>query len=497
MIKIFLSLLLSTSVFAQQNGWEDIPPSGGGTGTVTSVGLALPNIFNVTGSPVTTTGTLTGTFVNQSANTIFAGPSSGPAAVPAFRALVNADIPYVFSAPLINTAGTISITQSGAASNGYLSSVDWNIFNNKQPAGSYITALTGDGTAAGPGSVPFTLATVNGNVGSFGTVSSVGSFTVNGKGLITAASNTSIQIAESQVTNLVSDLAGKQGTVSIGALDAQAANANGLALVANVLSTQSADVTHPGMINNTVQSFSGNKIFTGTISASNLSGTNTGDQTITLTGDVTGSGTGSFAATISNLAVTNAKIANATIDLTSKVTGVLPIANGGTNNGALAVTAGGTLYTDGSKIVNVGVGTSGQILTSNGAGPPTWNTPATSGGTLCDLSVGPAQTYTTISAAITAASAGQSICIQSGTYAESLSVAKQLNIHGSGRGVDVTGSLTVASGGDYSLIEHIKVESGITINSGLTGVQLVSLWSAAGQTVSDLGSGDYLLVIQE
>lgn len=42
-----------------------------------------------------------------------------------------------------------------------------------------------------------------------------------------------------------------------------------------------------------------------------LTGTNSGDQTITLTGDVTGSGTGSFAATIANSAVTLAKIANA------------------------------------------------------------------------------------------------------------------------------------------------------------------------------------------
>lgn len=41
----------------------------------------------------------------------------------------------------------------------------------------------------------------------------------------------------------------------------------------------------------------------------NLSGTNTGDQTITLTGDVTGSGTGSFAATVANNAITNAKAA--------------------------------------------------------------------------------------------------------------------------------------------------------------------------------------------
>ena len=41
-----------------------------------------------------------------------------------------------------------------------------------------------------------------------------------------------------------------------------------------------------------------------------LSGVNTGDQTITLTSDVTGSGTGSFAATIANDAVTYAKMQN-------------------------------------------------------------------------------------------------------------------------------------------------------------------------------------------
>lgn len=43
---------------------------------------------------------------------------------------------------------------------------------------------------------------------------------------------------------------------------------------------------------------------TGTVTGSNLSGINTGNQTITLTGGVTGSGTGSFAATV----VTNANL---------------------------------------------------------------------------------------------------------------------------------------------------------------------------------------------
>ena len=49
-------------------------------------------------------------------------------------------------------------------------------------------------------------------------------------------------------------------------------------------------------------------------SALDLTGTNSGDQTITLTGNVTGSGTGSFAATIANDAVTYAKMQNVVAD---------------------------------------------------------------------------------------------------------------------------------------------------------------------------------------
>jgi hypothetical protein len=43
-----------------------------------------------------------------------------------------------------------------------------------------------------------------------------------------------------------------------------------------------------------------------------LSGSNTGDQTITLFGDVTGTGTGSFAATLTNTAVTAASYGSST-----------------------------------------------------------------------------------------------------------------------------------------------------------------------------------------
>lgn len=98
------------------------------------------------------------------------------------------------------------------------------------------------------------------------------------------------------------------GDVTLAAVDSSP-NANGASLSGQILTLQPANGSNPGLVSTTTQSFAGNKTFTGTVGASNLSGTNTGDQTITLTSDVTGSGTGSFATTIANNAVTNAKAA--------------------------------------------------------------------------------------------------------------------------------------------------------------------------------------------
>jgi hypothetical protein len=65
--------------------------SAGAGGSVTSVALSLPNIFTVTGSPVTTSGTLTASLASQASNLIFASPS-GSAGAPVFRSLVYADL---------------------------------------------------------------------------------------------------------------------------------------------------------------------------------------------------------------------------------------------------------------------------------------------------------------------------------------------------------------------------------------------------------------------
>lgn len=76
------------------------------------------------------------------------------------------------------------------------------------------------------------------------------------------------------------------------------------------------------------------------------------------------------------------------ISLTTQVSGALPIANGGTNNGSLAVTNGGVLYTDGSKVTNAGTGTSGFVLTTQGSGAaPVWAA-ASSSGTVSSVAAG-------------------------------------------------------------------------------------------------------------
>lgn len=66
------------------------PPTGG---MVSSVALSLPaGLFTVTGSPITTSGTLTGTLNQQAAGFIFAGPTTGVNATPTFRAGVASDV---------------------------------------------------------------------------------------------------------------------------------------------------------------------------------------------------------------------------------------------------------------------------------------------------------------------------------------------------------------------------------------------------------------------
>ena len=61
------------------------------------------------------------------------------------------------TAATVGPAVTINIATATSLANGLLANTDWVTFNAKQPAGAYITSLTGDVVAIGPGSVGATI----------------------------------------------------------------------------------------------------------------------------------------------------------------------------------------------------------------------------------------------------------------------------------------------------------------------------------------------------
>jgi hypothetical protein len=101
---------LATTAFVLAN----TSPPGAGSGSVTSVGLALPSFITVSGSPVTGAGTLTGTLATQVTKTFLAGPTSGADAAPTFRTIAAADVPTLNQ----NTSGSAATLTTPRAING-------------------------------------------------------------------------------------------------------------------------------------------------------------------------------------------------------------------------------------------------------------------------------------------------------------------------------------------------------------------------------------------
>lgn len=147
-----IAALSSDGLLRKTGGTWGMDATSYGTGTVTSVGLSLPAIFNVSNSPVTTSGTLTGALADQNANVIFAGPSTGAATAPTFRSLVAADIPGVLSVTKLSNLTSNGFVKTGSG-DGTLS-VD---------TSTYLTAnqtitLSGDVTGSGTTSITATIA---------------------------------------------------------------------------------------------------------------------------------------------------------------------------------------------------------------------------------------------------------------------------------------------------------------------------------------------------
>lgn len=126
---------------------------------------------------------------------------------------------------------------------------------------------------------------------------------------------TSVAGKTGDVLLVVGDVTGA-GTVS----SVSVTTANGVSGVVATSTTTPAITLTLGAITPTSVAASGS------VSGSNLSGTNTGDQTITLSGDVTGTGTGTFATTLAASGVTsgaygsNVSVPTFTVDAKGRIT---------------------------------------------------------------------------------------------------------------------------------------------------------------------------------
>lgn len=116
----------------------------------------------------------------------------------------------------VNTWGS---TIAGGGANqvlGYCNGTNWIVTAGTGASGA-ITALTGDVTATGPGSVAATLANTTVVAGSYGSVTTSPTYTVDAKGRLTAASNATITPAVGSITGLGTGVATALG-VNAGAV---------------------------------------------------------------------------------------------------------------------------------------------------------------------------------------------------------------------------------------------------------------------------------------
>lgn len=218
---------------------------------------------------------------------------------------------------------------------------------------------------------------------------------------------------------------------------------------ANGIGVSGSPITSSGTVALTLGAITPTSVVaSGAVSGSNLSGTNTGDQTITLTGAVTGTGTGSFATTYA---------------------GTVPATVGGTAQ--TTWTSGDLMYSSATNTLSkLAIGTTGQVLTVV-SGAPAW---AAAGGGSTNYLLQPVRAATVANGTLATAYANGSVvdAVTLVTGDRILLVRQTTQSENGIYTVNATGAPTRAADfttGAATLTGYIKVTStNGTVNAGVT-----------------------------
>jgi hypothetical protein len=176
------------------NGAEGIATSGalGVTGTATLGALGVTGTSSLTNLSVTGTTSFDGS--EGSVGQVLTSAGSG--ATPTWTTPTTGTVTSVSgTAPIASSGGntpTISISQATTSTDGYLSSTDWNTFNGKQPAGTYVNSVSATSPITSTGGTTPTIAmpAATGSVNGYLTSTDWTTFNSKGSGTVTSVGGT-------------------------------------------------------------------------------------------------------------------------------------------------------------------------------------------------------------------------------------------------------------------------------------------------------------------